>query len=1518
MGDARSGLPRDAVAILGMSGRFPGARSVDELWSNLCRGEESITFFGRDELLEWGVDAALVDHASYVPAAGILDDVEAFDAAFFGISPREAELLDPQQRLFLESSHAALEHAGYDPVSFDGRIGVYGGSGMTGYLVENLLGNPELLEEVGPFQAILANDKDFLTTRVSYKLDLRGPSVTVQTACSTSLVAVALACQALLDGECDMALAGGVTVRLPHRVGYLHQEEGILSPDGHCRAFDAEAAGTVPGSGVGVVVLKPLARAFEDGDPIHAVIRGWALNNDGAGKVGYTAPSVEGQAAVIAEALEVAGIDPATIGYMETHGTGTRLGDPIEIAALRSAFGPSAGSRRARCAIGSLKTNLGHLDNAAGVAGLIKATLALEHGKIPPSLHFRRPNPEIDFTASPFRVATELAEWAPAETPRRAGVSSFGIGGTNAHLVLEEAPAQPSSDRGGSRSLVVLSARSEAALETGRNELAAHLESRPGLELEDVAYTLQLGRRARDHRLAVVAGSPDEAAEALRDTGRRPLTRVAGEEPRIAFLFPGQGAQHLGMGRDLYRESEVFRAELNRCAAVLVSPLGLDLRELLLADGDEEERARRLEQTALAQPALFAVEYALARLWMELDVEPEAMLGHSVGEYVAACLSGVLTLEEGLALMAARGRLVQALPGGSMLAVPLAEDELGELVGGGLTLAAVNAPRLSVVSGPDDEIDALRGRLEERGVSTRRLHTSHAFHSAMMEPAAAALRRELDAIDLRRPTIPFVSNLTGTWIQPEEAQDPDYWVRHLLSPVRFGDGVGVLLEDAGRVLVEVGPGDTLATLARQRPEARGRTILASMPCPEDGRSEVATWLAAAGDLWSYGVELDWEALHRGRRRRRLPLPTYPFERQRHWIESGERRDARIGDTIHKRPEMSEWFYGASWKRTPPVEAELPDDDGDPWLVFADRSGLAEVLTEAVRRSGGDVVEVRNGEEFSAEDGRYTVDAGDPEGYEALLAAVGDAVGLPSRVLHLCCDPETPVEEVLTGTLFLARAVARRALGEPVTLVLIGQGLNEVTGGDLAAPGVAAVLGLAKVISQEYPHLRCRLIDLPPIGLESSADESASRILAEVLSGEDEPMVAYRGGYRWVERFEPLRLPEADSRRRRRWGDGSHVLVTGGLGRFGLAVAEHLAHTRKDVALSLVDLEEAPADGEASASLARLAELGARVWVATVDVADRERMAEVVAEARRRHGPIDGVLHAAGHGGEKAFQTLEETDPGLCAAHLRPKAEGLRVVSALVAEDGPELCLVASSLAPLLGGVGLGAFAAADAVADALAQQAFARGSVPWCTVNWEGWEEVLESAGGGVLGQQQSELMMSLEEVIEAFERILAGPSVSRVVVATGDLEARIAQWTHVLEESPRPAVGRERSASVDFRPPAGDVEGRIAAIWRDALGVDPVGADDDFFELGGNSLIGLQILSRLRSEFHADLALRSFFEARTVAGMARVIESEREVADARYERIAAILEEVEALSEEEAEVLLGEAEGADRAREAS
>jgi acyl transferase domain-containing protein len=873
-------LAAEPIAIVAMAGRFPGAADVEAFWRNLCEARESITVFGPDEL-DPSVSAADRADPAYVPARGVIDGVEQFDAAFFGIGPREAELMDPQQRVFLELAWECLERAGHVPDATSGPVGVFAGMFNASYFQRHVSAHPDLIDKVGAFQVMLNNEKDFIATRVAHKLNLTGPAISVHTACSTSLVAICQAMDSLRLGHCDMALAGGITVTCPPRSGYFHQEGAMLSPDGRTRTFDANAQGTVFSDGAAIVLLKRLSDALADGNQVFAVIRGGAINNDGGGKASFTAPSSEGQAAVIAMAHDRAQVDPRSIGYVEAHGTATPMGDPIEIEGLTRAFRRGTDDT-GFCRIGSVKSNVGHLVIAAGATGVIKTALALSEHRIPASLHFDTANPAIDFSGSPFVVNAALADWPSDGAPRRAGVSSFGVGGTNAHVVMEEAPALPASQPASGPQLLVLSARTPTALARAATQLADHLEAHADANLADVAWTLAVGRKAFAHRVAVVADDGTDAVARLRS----PEVAAAAARGRparqsdVVFLFPGQGATYPGMGRGLYETEPAFRTAFDECAEALRGELGFDLRERTFDDDPEA-----LLPTSIMQPATFAIEYALARVWMHYGLAPAAMIGHSVGEFVAATLAGVFALPDALRLVARRGALMQAQPAGGMLSVRLAFDALLARMPADLSLAAENAPGACVVAGPLDAIGRVQAQLETEGVACRALRTSHAFHSEMMEPVVAPFRAEVAALKLSTPLLPLVSTATGDWLDAASATSPDYWARHLRQPVRFAAALDRVLDTPARVLLEVGPRASLSTLSRQHPGVQQHHIAAVATLADTPAAEATSLRMAAGQLWSRGVAIDTTLFDRRDVRRRVCLPTYPFERQRFWVEA---------------------------------------------------------------------------------------------------------------------------------------------------------------------------------------------------------------------------------------------------------------------------------------------------------------------------------------------------------------------------------------------------------------------------------------------------------------------------------------------------------------------------------------------------------------------------------------------------------------------------------------------------------
>ncbi|MEO1619895.1 MAG: beta-ketoacyl synthase N-terminal-like domain-containing protein [Cyanobacteria bacterium J06632_3] len=1538
------------IAVIGMAGRFPGAQSIHEFWQNLQNSVESISQLEDEKLLAQGVSAEALTDPSYVKVGGVVEDIDLFDAAFFGFSPREAEILDPQQRLFLETAVEALETAGYDAERYPGSIGVYGGAGMNGYLL-NLYSNSATRKSVSPYELFISNDKDFLTTRVSYKLNLRGPSVDVQTACSSSLVAVHMAAQALLSGECDMALAGGVAIS--KQLGYKAQAGSIYAPDGHCRAFDMNAAGTVSGNGVGIVVLKRLEDAIADQDTIDAVIKGSAINNDGALKVSYTAPCVEAQTSVIQAAHAMAEVSPSSISYVEAHGTGTALGDPIEIAALTQAFNAENNLQPQTCAIGSVKTNIGHLDAASGISGFIKAVLALKHKQIPANLHFQQPNPNIDFDNSPFYVNAQLSDWPQQEPARRAGVSSFGIGGTNAHVVLEEAPDnQPSQVKDFSRQpqLFVLSARTSTALDIASLNLADYLDRQKqdnsdfaihsdsdftsDSDIAEVAYTLQVGRKAFAYRRSVVCKSASEAVQKLHDQA----TTKAFEQPSTVFLFSGQGSQHINMAKGLSKTQPVFRQSLERCAEIL-SGEGIDLFALLYPETETNETSQQtLQQTANAQPALFAIEYALAQLWMSWGVKPTAMLGHSLGEYVAACLAGVFDLETALKLVQLRGQLMQKMPSGAMLSVGLSTDDIQPWLNEEITLSVSNGPALCVVSGREDSVDSLQARLEEETISCQRLHTSHAFHSPMMDEAIApftkAVSQALGQGQLHPPTLPFISNVTGTWITPEEATSSEYWGRHLRQTVRFSEGIQTLLQLNEPVFIEVGPGNTLTKLAKQHFNLSASSLaISSLPHPKSVEPDTTTLLSALGQLWSAGVEIDWQAFQGEHSHRRIPLPTYPFERQRYWVDlngavSEGRNSKSPGqssveiESIEIKPDIEDWFYTPSWERVQPVLKSPEVRERPCWLIFLDDDGIGKQLAKTIEKSGQDVFTVTSGDIFEQSGYRqFSLNPHQPEGFKQLIDDLFLREMAPTELVYLWTsgnDSSEASTDNFVVLMELLQAIASHTSGQKDTfdslqLTIVTESAYEVTGTESLNLSQSQVQGLCQVIGQEYPTVGCRQVDW--VKGEKTAKQLAHLLWQEAQTENPPAVVAYRGGktsanwsrYRWAQTYQTIRLTDNKSANNQakmqsptdiKLREGGLYVIVGAQGIEKIWKEYLSEHYRANV----VVIEETGADALIGKLKQTTEQFGSINGIFVCSPMTNEKSAAPVALLQTHHW-------------EYNCQTKKAVLENLAVA----------LQSSVLETHLPDFCCIQSSLSSIIGGLGLAAYASANHFIDSFVTQQNQNSPFPWFAINWDAYTEVEEN---GHNEQQQThstpawgdtllDLALTPIEVCLATERILTQAIPGQVIVSKGDLLARYQKWIHATPQadSRSQSLSQQEAQngqsysrpqlSTAYVAPRNEVEEKISAIWQDLLGLEKVGVDDSFFDLGGHSLLAIQVISRLREAFPVAVEMRNLlFEAPTVAKIAEVIQ-EQLPQETEMDEMAALLAEVQTLSTEEVQAQL-------------
>ncbi|MBI2893618.1 MAG: SDR family NAD(P)-dependent oxidoreductase [Deltaproteobacteria bacterium] len=1470
---------QEPIAVVGLSCRFPGAADPEAFWTLLHDGVDAITEVPQDR---WDA-AAFHDPDPSAPGkmttrwGGFVDGIDAFDPLFFGISPREAARMDPQQRLLCEVAWEALENAGIAADRLRGSpAGVFVGISSSDYamLAEGAIEAVDAYSGTGNAHSIAAN-------RLSYLLDLHGPSMAVDTACSSSLVAIHLACQSLRGRECDLALAGGVNLIIAPHITIAFSKAQMMSADGRCKTFDAAADGYVRGEGCGLVVLRRLRDAQAAGDRILAVVRGSACNQDGLSN-GLTAPSGKAQQAVIRRALACAGVRAADVGYVEAHGTGTPLGDPIEMESLVAVLREGRPAGRP-CLVGSVKTNVGHLEAAAGVAGFIKVTLALSRGEVPPHLHLSELNPRIA-TGGVVEIPTAPRPW-PEGARRYAGVSAFGFGGTNVHAVLEE-PAEPPArmDAAGGPHLFAIAARSERALRALAARHADALEHVAADDVADACATVRRGRVAFSERLAVVGASASELGARLASFGAggdapdgcRQTARP--DQPSIAFLFTGQGSQHRGMGRRLYDTEAVFRRTIDRCEELLRPHLSLPLRDVLWpADGADSP----IDQTGYTQPALLALEVALADLWASWGVVPAAVMGHSVGEIAAACVAGVLGLEDGIALVANRGRLMQSLPrDGDMVAIFAAEEIVAAEVAPRsreVSISAMNGPTETIVSGAKGAVAEVALRLEERGYRTRRLTVSHAFHSPLMDPILDELEAIASGLRLSSPRIGLVSNVTGGFA-PDDLMSPRYFRRHAREPVRFAQSIAALAERGFDVFVEIGPGATLLGMGRRcLPEDRG-VWLPSLRKGQDDRERVSTTLGA---LWGLGAPVDWTAVEGGRPHRRLSLPTYPFERQRSWLdgEPSWRRGPRADDGSSR-----EWEYDVGWEpRSEPAPAPAGDRPSS-WLVLGDREGLGQKVAAKLEARGDRCVHVRPGAELRMDEAALTVPPADTGALERLWRVAVEPLGLPCRgVIHLWSldippsgdesGAEIQAAQALgcRSALALAQALARCAAAAPPPLTFITRGAQSTTAEPIAA-AQAPLWGLGRVLALEHPELWGRLVDLDPRGQA----EEAALIVAEALGGDAEDQVARRSDQRLVPRLGRLTLQRGAAWT---WRDDSTYLITGGLGGLGLSFAKRLVEAGVRH-LALLGRRGLPGrDTEQAAALRALEERGAAVRVLRADVSDAASLGAAIAELRDAP-PLRGVIHAAG---VVTPLPLMLVDHDVAEATLRPKVAGAWNLHVLTRERPLECFVCFSSVSALLGSIQLGPYAAANAFLEALAAQRRATG-LPALTVSLGPIAEV------GMTGPQEQALLAKIgmramppARALAPLERLLAAGSRHAAVadidwdVLAPVLEARRSR--PLLERlRPRPdgAVSERPQLLVTLEgTPVGRREEVLADFIRAelgrVLGVEPerVERRRGFFDMGLDSLMAVELKRKLEKQLGLDLGRTVTFEHPTIDALA-------------------------------------------------
>ncbi|MEM9446197.1 MAG: beta-ketoacyl synthase N-terminal-like domain-containing protein [Verrucomicrobiota bacterium] len=1445
------------IAVIGMAGRFPGAPNIEAFWKNLVHNKESITDLSNEYLKEQGVSEKDLSDPNYIKRGGILEEPDYFDHQFFNYSPKEAEILDPQQRLFLECCWQALENAGYDSNRESRPIGVFAGAGMNTYLL-NLYTNSEIHHSTTPYEMFVSNDKDFLATRVSYKLNLRGPSMSIQTACSSSLVAIHTACQSLLSGECDFALAGGIS--LSKQIGYRAQQGSIHSPDGHCRAFDAKAKGTVGGNGVGVVVLKRLEDAIQDKDNIQAIIKGSAVTNDGANKVSYTAPQIESQSAAISNALASAEVPADTITYLEAHGTGTSMGDPIEIEALTQAYRLQTDQKQF-CSIGSVKTNIGHLDAAAGVAGFIKTVLSLKHNKIPASLHYKESNPEIDFTNSPFFVNNSLREWTN-DNLKRAGISSFGIGGTNCHMILEEAPnkilSDSSNDQLDKTFLLPVSAKSESALKQAKTNLADFLKKNDNLELEEIAYTLQEGRRAFAYRDCVHSNCNSDALKKLNSSVD---PTIALDNPSLVLIFPGQGTPLGGFSESL-KEHSIYQNAKKKCQSIAESLCSTDLGEI--------------EQECLA---LFIQQYALSQLILHFGAKPTALLGHSFGEITAACIAGTFSLESAIKLTIRRSQLMDSATPGAMLAIASTPDKIKALLNEQVILSAHNAPTWINVSGPIDSIESFSLKLKEKSVPFRKLKSKGAFHTRFMQPAATALLNELQNFEFNSLRIPIVSSKTGEWLTDEEVTSPHYWANQLIEPVNFNKAASQILEYKEPLFLELSSTATSINFIFQQKKSYKISLDSTTTPP-----------ALAASLWEAGVVIDWTSIRQNTQSSyRIELPSYPFERQRFFIPPQlNLYSALSSKQIHTDFHQGDTrIYVPSWKRVPLKKFDTQPGKRQRWLIFASENKLSNSIPSLLESSGDDVFVVQKGDQFASTGfRRFILNPNDKQSFSKLLNELSERETFPQQVVYFWSETHALKD------LSIALAESIKAL---IQLHLITEGAENVLGNEVHRPNDSSIRALGLVIGQEFPLLGCRTIDI-------TADQYSSHLVNTLVHQLRQKKLAHcialRGKAQFELTYESFEAIDSESileENKTYFIAGDFTSELGQIWSRNLCASSHtkvvLLNTNPE--LELMQRWTKQAQLATTTSLASFDES----WEAAI----------------QEHGSPYGVFLCTPTTNEKSASPIALLSESHWKYNRFVKRDLFQTIAPLIENSQPSFVCVQTSMSSVLGGIGLGAYASANDELDRWVAFKNQTSKIPWISINWDRIEDESSIEDTSQAFAADHVNTMSQNEAWKLTQTILDQRIAGTFIATTSPLASRLAQWVQP-EPQAKDHAGAGKT-SHHKRPdlpnkyvaPRDEVEKTIVTIWEEFLGVRGIGVEDNFFALGGHSLLAIQIIGKLRQSFPVEIELRHLVSDNpTPASIAAVLKEDLPAND-QLDDMAKLLEEIEQLTPEEAKAQIQE-----------
>ncbi|QXF35491.1 polyketide synthase [Photorhabdus luminescens] len=1481
------------IAIVGMACRFPDAENPEEFWQNLISGKESIKRFTQDELLANGYKAEDINNPNFVAAKATLEDYKSFDNHLFGYLKDEVDKMDPQCRLLHECCWHALEDAAYIGQNSDERIGLFAGAASNIPWISSLLKSKLTPSET--FDVVNWNLPESIITRTGYRLGLNGPVVAIHTACSTSLVAIHTACQSILSGDCDLALAGGVSLTLPQESGYLYQQGMVRSADGHCRPFDINSNGTVGGSGVGILLLKPLDRAIEDNDYVHAVIKGSAINNDGQRKVGFTAPSVQGQAEVIASAQMLAGVEPEEISYIECHGTATEIGDPIEVSALSKVFGDS----NHLCMLGAVKSNIGHLDEAAGVAGVIKTVMSLKNKKLAPTLHYKAPNDKLHIEETPFKVVDRPMEWAVSGNKKRiAGVSSFGIGGTNAHIILAEAdePTVLKTEAETLPNVFLLSGETPESLTNNQHNLADLLQTKQDIRLSDVAYVLQEGRVHHKYRKSVVASSCDDLIKALRKPSSQP-TKASGAEHQIVFLLPGQGAQYTNMARALYDTHTEFRDIVDHCLAIASHHLGESLKERWFTDGVANE----LQKTKYAQPAIFIVEYALARCLMELGVQPSSLLGYSFGELVAATIAEVFSLEDAINFVIARGKLMQDLPTGAMLSIPLPVAEVNAICPAGIVVAIDNKDSC-VVSGSEANIEEFAAILKKKRILTTPIKSRHAAHSPAMKQINGALQAVIAQFNLSASKIPLISSVTGLPLTASQAMSAEYWAAQAERTVCFVKGFEHLIEKhKASIFIEVGVGRDLINLTRRylsqddSKEERSNVLIQLLPEEIKAPDLPYSYWGALGKLWQQGVQIDWHKVRFTDNCRRIPLPGYAFDRSVFWpkeanflnIFSNAPSAIEAEKKVERKGRMSDWFYQHGWKQQPLSTSNAPSSD-ETTLLLRLGQPLAPTccMESSLQRYYKKLIKIHVGNEKVFDlDGENQIRLDNQEDFNQFFKLLEQSHVSVSNIVIDCIDSALAVDELLSQILHLLKSYrAQTADSTLKNITLLVKYAVVVCNEKSIDPSSAAVMAISTVIRQEFPDLSCRAIDVG----DMATDCGATKLLAEIAYGGSET-VAYRNNRRWCEDFVPY-MPLADRNHASLKKEGTYLLI-GGAGFIGKTFSNYLA---KEYQANLIITSRS--GSHLDNSWQQIDKQASSLQLIQADAKELDAMSELVQNVIKDHVKIDGVFYLAGITGEASLRSIIETDKAYIQAHLEAKQKGIEVLEQALAEIDYDFCVVISSLAPILGGLGFYAYAAASAYLDAFVIQHNQYNQNNWTLINWDGWEVAVKSDINEKIGTSLSHLLVTKEEGILLLADVLNYQEKDALIISTADINARIAQWSKPsqLEEQGNDNSNKEYSGrpdlECDFVTAGNEIETQLVGIWEAFLRIKPLGIEDDFFDLGGNSLKAITLLSQIHKSCNIDVPLTYFFKHPTVKEIAEFAGSQSETSG--YQAIQPVAEQ--------------------------